>query len=411
MNIRARDTFDTLDGAGTAAPGTALGRAWADSRIRWGAIAAAGIAIAAGLWLLLSPKPVEKKKPLAPVIVATAQRQDVRVVEHTIATVLAENTVQLGAQVTGQLTRANFHEGQIVHRGDLLFEIDARPFQAALAQAQAQLAKDQASLSSAQNDERRYTTLFNQGAASQQQRDQAVAAAKGFLATVQSDKAAIDMARLNVGYTRIRSPITGKTGAIMIQPGNLIAANAATPLVTITQVQPVKVSFFLPQNELGQIQAQMSAGGLQAVIPMPGAAGDHEIAPVNFVGNAVSAQTGTIELRATFTNEDFRLVPGQTVDVGVTLRDIKGAVVVPRDAVNAGQDKSFVYVVDAASKAHMRSVEVLNDDGTDMAIRGKIKPGDKVVVEGQLRVTDGAKVAIDKHGHHTPRPRTPVGAQ
>src|ERR1700743_2663199 len=243
MNIRARDTFDTLADAKGAVSHSAVGRAWGDSRVRWGVIGAALVAVAAGLWYLLTPAPVVKKKAPPPVIVAQAQRQDVRIVEHTIATVLAENTVQLGAQVTGQLTRANFKEGQIVHQGDLLFEIDPRPFQAALEQAQAQLAKDQASLASAQNDERRYTTLFAQGAASQQQRDQAVAAAKGFVATVQSDQAAIDMAKLNVGYTHIRSPITGKTGPILIQPGNLVTANATTPLVPITQVPPGQVSF------------------------------------------------------------------------------------------------------------------------------------------------------------------------
>ncbi len=411
MTIGARDAFDMPASAKNAVPTTGLGRAWADSRVRLTGGIAAAVAVVAGLWYLLSPAPAAKTKPPSPVIVATAQRQDVRVVEHTIATVLAENTVQLGAQVTGQLTRANFREGQIVHQGDLLFEIDARPFLAALAQAQAQLAKDQASLASAQNDERRYATLLAQGAASQQQRDQSVATAKGFVATVQSDKAAIDMAKLNLAYTRIRSPITGKTGPILIQPGNLVTANAATPLVTITQVQPVKVSFFLPQNDLGQIQAQMATGKLEAVIPMPGAAGDKETAPVNFIGNAVSAQTGTIELRASFANEDFRLVPGQTVDVGVTLKNLKGVVVVPRDAVNAGPDKSFVYVVTPKSKAQMREVQVLNDDGTEMAIQGKVKPGDKIVVEGQLRIVDGAAVAIDKHGRHTPRPRTPVGAQ
>lgn len=344
-------------------------------------------------------------------IVSKVEQRDIQVVEHTIGTILAENTVQLNAQVTGQMTAANFREGQIVHTGDLLFQIDPRPFKAALEQAQAQLAKDQASLSSAQNDERRYSTLFAQGAASQQQRDQAVATAKGFAASVQSDRASIDVAKLNLGYTRIRSPITGKTGAILIQPGNIVTANATTPLVTITQVQPVKVSFFLPQSQLTQIQTQMAAGRLQAVIPMQGAAGNKETAPVNFVGNAVSAQTGTIELRATFTNDDLRLVPGQTVEVGITTKDIKNAVVVPHDALNPGLDKTFVYTVSEDSKAVMQQVTVLNDDGTNAAVQGKIKPGDKVIVEGQLRVVGGGKVAVNKNGHHTPAPHTPVGAQ
>jgi multidrug efflux system membrane fusion protein len=410
MNIRVPNTFESFPASVQGIPAAIR---QADSRTRLIA-SVAGVFLALALaWYVVSlfrPAPT-KVAPPAPVIVETVKRQDVRVIEHTIGTILAENTVQLSAQVTGQLTAANFREGQIVHAGDLLFQIDARPFQAALEQAQAQLAKDRASLASAQNDEHRYTALFAQGAASQQQRDQAVATAKGFVATVQADKAMVDIAQLNLGYTRIRSPITGKTGPILIQPGNLIAANATTPLVTITQVQPVKVSFFLPQNDLSQIQAQMAAGKLQAVIPMPGAAGDKETAPVNFVGNAVSAQTGTIELRATFTNDDLRLVPGQTVDVGVSTRNINGAVVVPHDALNPGLDKTFVYVVSKDSKAVMQTVTVLNDDGTHAAVQGKIKVGDKVVVEGQLRVVDGGKVAVNKNGHHTPAPHTPIGAQ
>ena len=410
MNIRVPSTFESFPASVQGIP-AAIRRA--DSRTRLIA-STMGILLALALaWYLVNlfrPAPA-KVAPPASVVVETAKRQDVHVIEHTIGTILAENTVQLSAQVTGQLTAANFREGQIVHTGDLLFQIDARPFQAALEQTQAQLAKDQASLASAQNDERRYTALFAQGAASQQQRDQAVATAKGFVATVQADKATIDVAKLNLGYTRIRSPITGKTGPILIQPGNLVTANATTPLVTITQVQPVKVSFFLPQSDLPQIQAQMTAGKLQAVIPMPSAAGNKETAPVNFVGNAVSAQTGTIELRASFINADLRLVPGQTVDVGAATKDIKGAVVVPHDALNAGPDKSFVYVVTAQSKAVMQTVTVLNDDGTSAAIRGKVRPGDKVVVEGQLLVVDGGKVIVNNNAHHTPAQHTPIGAQ
>jgi membrane fusion protein, multidrug efflux system len=409
MNIRIPATLESFPGAVQKLPGAIR----TDSRTRLIAGIVGVVLIVALVWALVEmfkPAPA-KVAPVAPVIVSNVTRQSIQVVEHTIGTILAENTVQLSAQVTGQMTAANFHEGQIVHTGDLLFQIDPRLFQAALEQAQAQLAKDQASLVSAQNDATRYSTLFAQGAVSQQLRDQAVATAKGFVASVQSDRAAIDVAKLNLGYTRIRSPINGKTGPILIQPGNIVTANATTPLVMITQVQPVKVSFFLPQSDLTQIQAQMTAGRLQAVIPMQGAAGNKEAAPVNFVGNAVSAQTGTIELRATFTNDDLRLVPGQTVEVGVTTKDIPNVTVVPHDALNAGLDKTFVYTVSKDSKAVMQTVTVLNDDGANAAVKGKIKVGDKVIVEGQLRVVDGGKVAVNKNGHHTPAPRTPVGAQ
>jgi multidrug efflux system membrane fusion protein len=377
-------------------------------------IAATAVLLLAA-WLVFGGAPTKPGKPPAPVHVGMAVVGNMPVVEHTIGTVLAESTVNVNAQVSGQLVSANFKEGQIVHQGDLLFQIDPRPFQAALEEAQAALAKDEANLASAKNDETRFVTLYKQNAASQQQRDQAVATAKADAALVQSDQAAIDIARLNLGYTQIRSPINGKTGPILMQPGNLIAATSsnqtATPLVTITQIQPVKVSFFLPQSELGQIQNQIANGGLNAVIPMEGASGSSETAPVNFVGNAVSAQTGTIELRATFANDDLRLVPGQLVNVGVTMNSLRNVLVVPRDAVNAGPDGNYVYVASAQGKAVEQPVTVLHDDGTNDAIQGNVKPGDKVITEGQLRVVPGADVIISKAPRASFAQPLPPGAQ
>jgi multidrug efflux system membrane fusion protein len=408
MNIRFPDSLQTMPAAVQSFPDR-VRRTSSRTRLIVGIVATLLVAFIA--WKIFGgTAPAKPAAPPVLVTVGVAQRQDVPVVEHTIGTILAESTVQLTPQVTGQMLSANFTEGQIVHQGDILFQIDPRPFQAALAQANATLAKDQASLVSAQNDERRYSALFAQGASSQQLRDQAVATAKGFAASVQSDRAAIDVAKLNLGYATIRSPITGKTGPILIQPGNVVTANGGSPLVTITQVQPVKVSFFLPQNDLAQIQAQMSSGGLQAVIPMPGAAGNRETAGVDFVGNAVSAQTGTIELRATFANTDLRLVPGQTVDVGATLRTIKGAIVVPRNAVNLGPDKSFIFVLTPQMKVVSKPVTVLHDDGTNDAVQGDIKPGQKVVTEGGLRIVDGSSVTINKHPG-PPTVQAPTGSQ
>ncbi len=386
-----------------------------DSRTRLiGGIALAVVAVFLA-WRFLAGTGGKPTAPPPPVHVATVQRTNVEVVEHTIGTVLAENTVNVTAQVSGQLMSAAFQEGQIVKKGDLLFQIDPRPFQAALEQAQAALAKDSANLASAQNDERRFTALFAQNAASQQQRDQAVATAKALAATVKSDQAAIDLARLNLGYAQIRSPIDGKTGPIMVQPGNLVAAASsnqnASPLVTITQIQPVKLSLFLPQSDLPQIQYQMAHGGLTAVIPMDGAQDGHEVAPIDFVGNAVSAQTGTIELRATFPNADFRLVPGQTVSVGVTLKHLANALVVPRNAVNAGPDGDFVYAVDAQSMAQLVPVKVINDDGANDAIEGKLKPGMHVITEGQLRVLPGRPVTVSKQPATAFAAPVPPGAQ
>jgi multidrug efflux system membrane fusion protein len=375
-------------------------------RARWVLGAAGGIVLIALAWHFIAPLISGKKKapPPPPVHVAIARRADVTVIDHTIATVVSPATVQVNAQVTGRLLAAYFQEGQIVHKGDPLFQIDPAPYQNALTQGRAQLAKDQAAAQNALNDERRYTALYAANATSQQSRDQAIAAAKGAVAQVNSDQAAANIAAENLGYTRIVSPIDGKTGPIVIQPGNLITVAGTTPLVTITQIQPIKISFFLPQTLLTQIQNQMNAGKLMAIVPMPDAPGGHEQAAVDFVSNIVGSSTGTIELRATFPNQDQRLVPGQSVNIGVTLNQIQGATVVPRDAVNLGPDSSYVYVVNKQSVALSKTVKVLNDDGVNDAVAGDIKPGDRLVIDGQLRLTAGARVAIQKGGGKGQRP-------
>jgi multidrug efflux system membrane fusion protein len=353
----------------------------------------------------------KKTPPPPPVRVARAVQRTMPVVEHTIGTVIANAIVQVTARVSGELESAPFTEGQIVQQGQLLFQLDPRPFEAAVAQAQGQLGKDQASLASAQADKRRYDELYKENATSASQRDTSDAAANGLVATVQSDKAAVDMAQLNLIYAAIKAPFTGKTGPILIQPGNLITANATNPLVTLTQIQPVKVSFALPQSDLPRIQDRMRANKLTATIDVHGPGGARLTAPIDFVSNAVSDQTGTIELRATFANLDYKLVPGQLVDVGVTLNEISKAVVVPRDAVNAGPDKNFVYLLDKQSKVAMVPVDVLFDDGTNDAVHGNIRPGDSVVTEGQLRLVPGIKVSVTTRGNLKPPSRVAPGAQ
>jgi multidrug efflux system membrane fusion protein len=337
-----------------------------------------------------------KKPPPPPVKVAAAGRQDVTVTRNTIGTVVSPATVQVTAQVAGKLLAANFREGDIVHKGALLFQIDPAPYQAALAQAQGMLARDQATLANDRIDLGRYQTLAQQNAISNQQLVTQAAKVKSDEGVIVSDQANVQAARINLDYTRIVSPIDGKTGAILIQPGNVIMASASTaqPLVTITQVQPIKVSFQLPQNLLGDIQNQYTQGRLSVAVPMAGAPGGVEKAPADFVSNMVSGASGTIELRADFPNDDMRLVPGQTVTVSAAIRQLPGAVVVPRDAVNQGPDSAFVLVVGNDGKAYAKTVKVLNDDGRIDAIQGDIHPGDKVVTEGQLRVTSGQAVQV-----------------
>jgi len=211
-------------------------------------------------------------------------------------------------------------------------------------------------------------------------------------------KANAEAARLNLEFTKIHSPIDGKTGPILLQPGNLVSVNGTTtPLVTIAQIQPIKVSFALPQADLPRIQARAHKGGLVAQVNLHDAGGDANLsAPVDFISNTVNATSGTIELRSTFANTDSALVPGQLVDVTVELSVIPNALVVPREAVNTGQDGQYVYVVTPEQVAEIRPVKLLFDDSVNDAVEGNLHDGDMVIIDGQLRVIPDGKVAVSK---------------
>ena len=331
----------------------------------------------------------------APVRVAVAERRDVSVVERTIGTVLPNTAVQVTARVQGVIDAAHFQEGQFVKAGMLLFEIDPRPYAAALAQAKAQLAKDQAQLQNAVNNEKRLRSVYEQKLTSLEQLDAAVAATGSATASVAADQAAIDIAQLNLEYTRIRAPIDGKTGPMLVQPGNLVANNSTVALVTINQIQPIKISLALPQSDLPRIQARVAEGGLMMHIDQRDEGGQQYSAQVDFISNHVDDASGTIELRSTFQNSDAALVPGQIVSVSVELGGIAGATVIPREGVNSGPEGQYAYVVTADNKADQRLIKVLYDDGTSASIEGDVQPGDRVIVDGQLRVVPGVGVYVD----------------
>ena len=321
----------------------------------------------------------------APVHVAAVTKATMPVVERTIGTVMANSTVLINARVQGQLVKAYFKEGQMVRQGDLLFQIDPRPYQAAYDNARA-------SLASAKAKAERYKRLLGQNAISPQDADDAEAAYLEAKATTES-------ALLNLEFTQIHAPVSGKTGPILIQPGNMVAASTAstnaTPLVQINEIQPVKVSFSLPQSDLPRIQAQMAkVNGLVITMNVhdAGAAEDIRV-PVNFVSNNVAGTTGTIELRATYANADMALVPGQLVDVTVALAEIPNATQVPREAVNTGPDGQFVYVV-KDGVVQQRPVKVLFDDGVHDAVQGTLAKGEMVIIDGQLRVLPGGKATV-----------------
>jgi multidrug efflux system membrane fusion protein len=338
----------------------------------------------------------DRRGNAAPVRVAVVEQRNMAVVERSLGTVVANTLVQLSARVQGTLESANFKEGQFVKKGDLLFQIDPRPFQAALAQAEAIYRRDQAQLTNALRDKQRYAALRAQGAISAQLSDTSDTNADVIAATVAADRAALDMARLNLSYSQIRSPVDGKTGPILVQPGNMISSSngSTAALVAIAEVRPIKVSFTLPQSALPRIQARQQTAPLVAILDVRDRSGKILSAPVDFVSNMVSNQSGSIELRATFPNTDLSLVPGQLVNVTVQLNDLPRALILPRDAVNDGPAGSFLFVV-KDGKAVQTSVDVLTDDGTNVAVSGKgLAPGDKVVMEGQLRVTPGGAVRV-----------------
>jgi len=346
---------------------------------------AALVLILGGFWFFThSSAPPVRRVQAAPVHVASVDIGNMAVVEHTIGTVMANSTVQINARIQGQMIKAYFKEGQMVKAGDVLFQIDPRPYQATYDNALAQLATAKAKAD-------RYSRLSAQNAVAGQQLDDAQAA---YLEA----KAAVESARLNVEFTTIRAPVNGKTGVMLVQPGNMVAAStastSATSLVTLNEIQPVKISLFLPQSDLPRIQEMQRTKGLTVSVALHDAGGGSNIqVPVNFIGNAVTNTTGTIELRATYDNPNLALVPGQLVDVTVALSEIPNAILVPREAVNTGPDGQYVYAIRDGA-AQQVPVKLLFDDGVKDAVSGNLKKGEQVIVEGQLRVIPGAKVNI-----------------
>lgn len=354
-------------------------------RARTYVIGAVALAMAlGGFWYFThTSTPPARRAGAAPVKVATVDIGSMPVVENTIGTVMANSTVQVNSRVQGQMMQAFFKEGQMVKAGDVLFQIDPRPYIAIHDNALASMATTRAKAD-------RYAHLKEQNAIAPQEYEDAQAA---YLQA----KANAEAARLNLEYTTIRAPISGKTGPILIQPGNMIAAatasTTASSLVTINEIQPVKISLSLPQSDLPRIQAMQAKGGLNILISMHDAGGKDIRVPVNFIGNAVTSTTGTIELRASYPNPDMALVPGQLVDVTVALAEIANATLVPREAVNTGPDGQFVYAV-RDGRAEQVPVKVLFDSGVNDAVAGDLRKGEMVVTEGQLRIIPGAKVSI-----------------
>jgi multidrug efflux system membrane fusion protein len=338
-----------------------------------------------------------------PVTVAQVQKKTVPQQVTAIGTVEPMQTVQVRTMVGGTLTGAHFREGQEVKRGDLLFTIDPRPYQAALAQARSAVARDHAKLIDAESNASRLTELAKKEYVAERQAESARADAVSLKATVAANVAAVEQAKLNLAYCTIRSPVTGRTGSVLVHAGNVVKANDV-PLVVIDQVQPIYVSFAVPERVLPQIRAR--AGEQLAVtarlsdqrpgeVPEAGAIrGEAERGVLTFVDNAVNSMTGTIMLKATFDNKDETLWPGSFAMATLTLGEIRDATVAPSQAVQRGQQGQYVFVVKQDGTVESRQVTVSLQDERQAVIEKGLAPGEIVVTDGQLRLAPGSRVQV-----------------
>ncbi|MCO5099510.1 MAG: MdtA/MuxA family multidrug efflux RND transporter periplasmic adaptor subunit [Burkholderiaceae bacterium] len=333
-----------------------------------------------------------------PVTVSAAQRADVPVVHDALGTVTSLRTVVVRPQVDGQLLRVGFREGQLVKAGDLLAEIDPRPFEVQLAQAQGQLARDRALLENAKVDLERYRTLVKQDAASVQQLDTQAALVRQYEGALKAEQAQVDNARLQLGYTRITAPFAGRAGLRLVDPGNLVRAGDPTGLVTITQIQPIGVVFSVAEKDLGPILERYRAGR-----PMQVQALDRDQREVLATGrlttidNRIDTTTGTLKMRAEFSNADGALFPNQFVNVRVRVDTLEGATVIPSAAVQRGSPGTYVYVVQGGNTVALRRVSLGPSEGQRSVVREGVSVGELVVVDGVDNLRDGARVEpIDK---------------
>jgi multidrug efflux system membrane fusion protein len=338
---------------------------------------------------------VQAAKPqpaAAPVRIANVTSRTMPVELQAIGNVEAISTVSIKAQISGQLVGVHFKEGDFVKKGQLLFTIERPPFEAALRQAEGTLAKDEAQALNSKLDAERYQGLGKQGVVSKQQVDAAGAAANAMAATVAADKAAVETAKINLEYTSIYSPINGRTGSVGVKEGNLVKANDVPILVTINQIEPIYVSFSIPEQQLAELK-QYSNKSLK-VDAAPQGGTQRFQGRLTFIDNSVDLTTGTIKLKATFDNAAHALWPGQFADVNLTLKSQPNAIVVPTAALQTSQSGTYVYVVDQDLTVKQQPVKVGWNVGEDTVIASGLQPGQRVVTDGQLRLTPGAKVDI-----------------
>jgi multidrug efflux system membrane fusion protein len=337
------------------------------------------------------PKP--QGRPNVPVSVASVEQKNIPVQVTAIGTVEPYSTVQVKTQVTGQLTGVFFKEGDDVRKGQLLFTLDKRQIQADLKKAEGQLARDEASLANAKAQASRYEALFKQGIISREQYEAQQTNQDTFAAAVEADRAAVENEKVQLTYTDIYSPIDGRTGNLIVHQGNMVKANDSIALVVINKVEPVYVTFSVPEKQLAEIKRFNTRSPLPVQASI---AGDPKpaIGKLSFIDNGVDTATGTIKLKGEFANNDRRLWPGSFADVSLTLTSQPNALVIPTAALQNGQQGQYVFVVKNDKTVEMRNVAVERTDDKTSVISSGLQPGETVVTDGQVRLTPGAKVEV-----------------
>ncbi len=337
-----------------------------------------------------------KEAAVVPVSTAQVVTKTVPMRLIAVGNVEAYTTVSVKARVDGQLVGVRFKEGDEVKQGAVLFEIDGRPYQAMLKQAQANQGKDKALLDRAVEQEKRYRDLLAKNFISNDAYEQTRTNVDTAKATVDADEAAIENAQLQLDYCTIRSPVTGYAGKVMIQQGNLVKANDTNPLVTINQIVPVFATFSVPEQTLSAVREYQAQGALKVLATVPNSGKPPVAGKISFIDNSADPTTGTIKLKAEFPNVDKVLWPGQFVNVVLNLYEQANAIVVPNTAVQNGPTGQYVFLVKPDMTVEVRNIKVARADGNDTVVASGLAAGDQVVTVGQLRLAPGMKVAVGK---------------
>ena len=390
------------DGARPAEPGGVVSKSTPRSRLRpllWLLLVAAIVAAGIRYFPWPDTQPKNSGRPPAgapvPVGVAAVEKGNMPVTLSQLGTVTPLAMVTVKTQISGYLMQVAFKEGQMVNKGDFLAQIDPRPYQVALAQAEGQLAKDQALLKNAQLDLVRYNTLVAQNSVAKQTRDTQESLVGQNQATIKSDQAQIDAQKLNLTYCRIISPVTGRVGLRQVDAGNYVQTSDPNGIVVVTQLQPISVIFTLPEDNLPEVMKRVRAGATLPVTAFD-RTGANEIAKgkLDTVDNQIDPTTGTVKLRAIFDNEQETLFPNQFVNVKLLVNTLPDADIVPNSAIQRGAPGTFVYLVKPDRTATVQKVKLGPSDGQRIAILSGLQPGDSVVIDGADRLRDGAKITV-----------------